>query len=156
MLSEIISFGLNSPIHVLGNIHNFYKFIIQCHVWFFGEYSFDYMTFLLPGISFLTDEECSLCGGMLFWRKSYSVKFIINVWKFQQHRIWKRCSKEIWSYFVNKKSGFKVRLLSILYARGKLCFEKIFFIGMQNCNYSERESFCYGTFVMVMYWNLSI
>lgn len=95
-------------------------------------------------------EECFFEERVIQWN-------LLSMYeKFQQRRIWKRCSKEIWSYFVNKKSGFKVRLLSILYARGKLCFEKIFFIGMQNCNYSERESFCYGTFVMVMYWNLSI
>lgn len=82
MLSEITSFGFNSP--KLGRTLNYYKSIIQCNVCFvfFGEYSFDNITSLLPGISFLVDEECSLsllpgisfladeecslCGGMLF------------------------------------------------------------------------------------------
>lgn len=65
-------------------------------------------------------EECFFEERVIRWN-------LLSMYeKFQHHRIWKRCSKEIWSYFVNKKSGSKVRLLSILYAISEWQIKVIF------------------------------
>lgn len=93
---------------------------------FFGEYSFDnrpffcqvYPFWLMRNVHYV--EECFFEERVIRWN-------LLSMYeKFQHHRIWKRCSKEIWSYFVNKKSGSKVRLLSILYAISEWQIKVIF------------------------------